>query len=725
MAVIKVRLRRATWPCLLLPLMLVACGGDAGKEPQTADGRSDQAARSQSVAFDESNAEGPGLRATSTESLQLPVLRTFDLAHVQPRHFAAALGKDPVRIFEFVRNSIAFEPYSGCLRGPRGTLMAMAGNSVDRAALLASLLESSGERVRYARGMLKESVAQELVASMWAGRPTGRSAEAEDSSPEFKNDVEKLMAAIERDSRSLAEILGKAGHPDSRKPALTGGTLVAEARDHYWVEWWQNDKWVALDPSFASAAPGQQFAEAESTFDALPEELFHRVEMHVRVEEYVGDTSALREVVDFSANAADLSGADILLSHEAAESEGLQVRPVLLVQQEQVIGLPFWLEVPIGNPAGGLADALGGGGGGDESTPTATAEFVELTFIAPDGRRESVVREIFDRVGKKKRSSRAKFTVADLTAVGSDAGRWESLPGAIYDFFITTGAIHVEHLRNIVERPPQSDDENGDVGADLRMIGITFAAVSDGLLGRVVDSTGRTLRVYADTPRVYVVDASVSEGRPRLGLDLRRDRPRVVVSGFEREQLFIAEVLRGVISGTLERQVIGFFASGDAGKPDVPDTDVMSTSLVFERARAANIKSMLLAGKGASPAPELPDDARARIQEALAAGQFIVAPIRPVDVAGAKRIAWWQINPRSGATIAVTDEGLYSGTAEGVVVRAKDGTIIVRIQDGSRLYRYTTRSPDLAASYVRTATSNLGVNIQWRGVVELWLEILI
>jgi hypothetical protein len=261
----------------------------------------------------------------------------------------------------------------------------------------------------------------------------------------------------------------------------------------------------------------------------------------------------------------------------------------------------------------------------------------------------------------------------------------------------------------------------------LRAIGIAYAAIVDGLLGRVADPSGRILRVYPDTPRVFVAELSAREGQPRLRFDLRRDKPRVAVSGFGREQLFIAEVLHGVIDGSVERQVIDFFtdrANETAGSPFVSQ---MSTSLVFERAQAAKTKAVLLSRKGASLGSDVPEDVRARVDELLAAGWVIIAPERPVDIAGARRYAWWQIDPHFGETIAVTDEGLNSSTAEGVVIRTENGTFVVRLRHGNQLYRYASQHPDVMSSWVRTATSNLGqsgVQVQWRGLAELWGYIL-
>jgi hypothetical protein len=397
-----------------------------------------------------------------------------------------------------------------------------------------------------------------------------------------------------------------------------------------------------------------------------------------------------------------------------------------LVKQEQVVGLPFWLAVPLGNAAGGLADALSGGGGLDESTPTATAEFVEMVFTSPDGRKESVTREIFDRVGKHRRAGRSAISVDSLGGYGEDSDVAEWLPGSLYDFFITTGAIHAAHLSGIPEESPQTAEETGAAGEDLRMIGITFAAVSDNLLNRVVDAAGRISRVYAVTPRVFVTELSAHGDQLRLGFDLRRDQSRVAVSGFEPARLFIAEVLRGVFEGALEREVVGFFIDGADGT-SVANIARLSTSHVFELAQASNMSTVVASGSGSPLASDVPGNARARIDEALKTGHMIVAPKEPVEIAGAKRYAWWQIDLGSGETMAVTDEGLHSDTAEGVVVQMNNGSYVLRLQQGGRIFRATARTPQQAARLVRTATRNfakLGIETQWRGVVELWLDIL-
>ena len=53
---------------------------------------------------------------------------------------ATTLNNDPNVIFAFVRDQVANQVYSGSLRGARGTLWSMGGNSLDKASLLIALL---------------------------------------------------------------------------------------------------------------------------------------------------------------------------------------------------------------------------------------------------------------------------------------------------------------------------------------------------------------------------------------------------------------------------------------------------------------------------------------------------------------------------------------------------------------------------------------------------------
>ena len=57
---------------------------------------------------------------------------------------AQALQYDPSRIYFFVRDEIAFDPYYGLKKGPERTLLDRQGNDTDQAYLLMELLNASG-----------------------------------------------------------------------------------------------------------------------------------------------------------------------------------------------------------------------------------------------------------------------------------------------------------------------------------------------------------------------------------------------------------------------------------------------------------------------------------------------------------------------------------------------------------------------------------------------------
>jgi RHS repeat-associated protein len=71
------------------------------------------------------------------------------------RALAEKLGYSPVKIFQYVTNEIAFEPYYGSLKGAQGTLVSKAGNSTDQASLLIALLRASNIPARYILGSIQ------------------------------------------------------------------------------------------------------------------------------------------------------------------------------------------------------------------------------------------------------------------------------------------------------------------------------------------------------------------------------------------------------------------------------------------------------------------------------------------------------------------------------------------------------------------------------------------
>ena len=83
-------------------------------------------------------------------SLDIPAHRADEAKTISG--LAAALNYNPIEIFEYIVNTIEFEPYAGAKKGALATWQTRAGNSWDTASLLAKLYEESGIDTEYALG---------------------------------------------------------------------------------------------------------------------------------------------------------------------------------------------------------------------------------------------------------------------------------------------------------------------------------------------------------------------------------------------------------------------------------------------------------------------------------------------------------------------------------------------------------------------------------------------
>ena len=256
------------------------------------------------------------IRAIEAAERNLP-RDTFDPAAV-----VRQVGREPEKLFEWVRDNTHWVPYAGCLRGPVGVLMDRLGSNLDRAVLLGELLRAAGAtKVRLARGTLSEEQAKRLAAAarpasqeapagataQAAGQAAGQAAPT-DAATTAPAELQRLSADVNRQSASLAETLKAAIDAPRAAPGAAAGGQADEAwkalADHWWVQYDAGGRTVDLDPAAPDARPGARNAEATRTHDlpdfsdpgtgmpgaapavnALPPEVWHEVTVRVVVEQ--------------------------------------------------------------------------------------------------------------------------------------------------------------------------------------------------------------------------------------------------------------------------------------------------------------------------------------------------------------------------------------------------------------------------------------------------------
>lgn len=142
----------------------------------------------------------------------------------------AEIGGSPVSLYEYVRNRFIYEPYYGSLKGGQQTLLEKAGNDIDLASALISLLRSANIPARYSCGTI-ELTTDRLMN--WLGGI--------------------------KDPRTAGQIMATNGIPG--KLLTEGGTIKYAQFDHCWVEAYVDmfpsmgavnrigKYWTPLDPS--------------------------------------------------------------------------------------------------------------------------------------------------------------------------------------------------------------------------------------------------------------------------------------------------------------------------------------------------------------------------------------------------------------------------------------------------------------------------------------------
>ncbi len=166
---------------------------------------------------------------------------------------AAALDYNAQNIFDFIHTQIVYNSYLGSVRGARGTLWSLAGNSLDTASLGVALMRASGISAQYASGTLSQSDAQELMMSMF---------------PAEYQTVGYIPVGT--------QVSDPANDPQ----------LLSETESHYWFQFDTGSGMTDADPLMPGATIGETFTTATATFTAVPADMEETTNVQLVAEIY-------------------------------------------------------------------------------------------------------------------------------------------------------------------------------------------------------------------------------------------------------------------------------------------------------------------------------------------------------------------------------------------------------------------------------------------------------
>jgi hypothetical protein len=627
---------------------------------------------------------GPGASASraptgSTARLAPAAAETDPVAGL-----ASNLEYDVDKIFRYVADEIRYEPYAGILRGAAGTLAARAGNSVDKALLLAALLDASGVQYRFARGRLDAATTAELSASLAtdvAGArkialdPLARGVEEIAGTGTPAASASGPLADLYQQQMRSVVAAGKKGldHAETRlgetvtmlSDALDGAGIhlpaaidvplpADELANHTWVQMAYGSTWRDLDPTLPAAEPGVVLTPASATLPQLPDDLRYKVEFDVLVERASGGQLVTDNALTYSGYADQLAGTPVSFGHVTPSGiqnlgitlsnlfgEGwLDYRPTLEVGTRSLIA-----DKSVTFPAGG-GDVFGNSAspGAGPVDGEATGEWLEVHVTPPGSEPEVARRTVFDRLppdmraaGDLSLSAIAPIELVDVKGTGSND--FPPMLGA-RTFAIVTGPTSAAPVLASAKDP-------------LGMSALAYHNVRDAMDAAMALDAGA--RTFVDGPNIVSVTVDVggnAQARTsRVGLDIWYRSHGILPLTGQAIGAARSELVAGITDQLAER----FQVESLAGVSQAP-LQTLGVGDVFDAAAKAGVPVRVLQGTVADSLPYGPQ-ATALIEAALASGDVVVVPAKPVTIGNSQHIGWWTIDPKTGVTADAMDDG--------------------------------------------------------------------
>jgi len=619
-------------------------------------------------------------------------------------------------ILEFARKSIAFEQYRGTLRGPKGTLLSRAGNTLDQSLLLGKLLRDAGFEARIARTNLSEEQATALIQQMLHDRP--------DLPP--PGDLDTLSDVMSRiggdtvDKSAVREELTSPPSPISMegyrevvdttlylKKELNAAdislasradnqVLIEEAKDYFWVQYRETAAggWQDAHPAFVDEPPASMPAPMEFIAGSIPEDLQHRLRLRLFIERSKGQKL---EVVPISASwerpVANLIAVPLTISNLPSSLTTEQVMngrkansledvayfmPLfngVIAPGAQFFDLQGNIVDPLAASQPGaelfatlgrqVSSAVEGFGG---TPPKLTAQWLELTLISPGGAEQKFRRTTFDRIGAAARAQQkvpgnpAEYSLQDsmsLLQIRTIMVAAGSMPQGLvmdgaFNQFLSKLPLYRELTKQVAYRA--LDETAAPELAPMGNLGMQWPGHLT-LLSKLnaADNLLETHRIYRASPTVVIHSQGPDQkGGASESIDIVTNPRRAVQLSEGKPKLDPEAVIITGIWDTVQEGSL--LQEGDYS---------LNTASVFAQAFDKDVSIAIFKPGQEVSDVQLHPDVQAAVEADLSNGFIVVVPNEQQDPA---RSGWWRIHLETGETVGQIADGRGSVLTEWITL---------------------------------------------------------
>ena len=627
-----------------------------------------------------------------------------------PAYVVAMVGQNPDSLYRWVQDNTRWIPYRGTLRGPVGVLMDRQGNSLDRALLLADLLQKAGHSVRLARTEMPIERAEALLPELVALRRGRTDLEVTDdpvpmteTSARYGLDGTAIVKTLQGYEKETGELLTRLERRVASQTTRLLETVdairvftewkaradsaLAMLRDHWWVQLETGNSWADLDVVRRDSADGMWMPAPVETVSPMEVDgsLHHRLTIRVVTERFTQGRLVEEPALEHTLRPSEVVGKPIMiqfwpaawpalestigqtalsLGKIALEQDGWSA--ALLVGNDAVAQATLDASARAVKPAsgiGGLGSAMSRAlepGNGDDNVLTATS--IDYVIDVPGRKQRVVRRNVFDLIGPAARYGGVNTVTLDegqkLVRSLSLMMRTDILP-----LTAQPNADYVAHLAasNMLANAAllRAVTQPG-FGSDARLTDSLLTSVEPGVgplwaLG-VLRHEAMSDAVFLGQPVILTRHRHPRVEGDSVGLvdatDIVANEVGVALSESDG---FMARLAQGTWDTNLEA-LLGL-AGGPAGNAAAAFEETKDW-LTLTRADRERLTKL-----------ELPPDALARIGQDLDSGYTVVAPQRPAIVDRQEFSAWWRIDPQTGDALGIGENGWGQGSEYGNLAR--------------------------------------------------------